>query len=380
MNFGLKLAAALVAFAGVVFVVLVFEAPPMDTAQIGYRGLAMEQVANPRLQAAKVAANQVPEPVPAVPAEGPKASEIYQNVQILGHLSAGQFNRLMVAITGWVSPEQGCNYCHKEGAALSDDSLYTKVVARRMLQMTQEINSKWTSHVGATGVTCYTCHRGQPVPAGVWFLNPEVNSGMTHAGWRNGQNMPAKAPALASLPADPFTPYLSGKTEIRVQGNSPLPQGHVESIQATEGTYALMMHMSDGLGVNCTFCHNSRSFKVWDQSTPKRSIAWHGIRMLRDVNNAYLDPLQPKYPPHRLGPLGDAAKANCATCHQGVNKPLSGVSMLKDYPELGGAAAPVAALDGVAADRLVMEKPVQEQANVAGQDGEARRVEVSITQ
>ena len=34
--------------------------------------------------------------------------------------------------------------------------------------------------------------------------------------------------------------------------------------------------------------------------------------------------------------LGDVAKVNCATCHQGVFKPLYGVSMAKDYPELVG--------------------------------------------
>jgi photosynthetic reaction center cytochrome c subunit len=35
-----------------------------------------------------------------------------------------------------------------------------------------------------------------------------------------------------------------------------------------------------------------------------------------------------------LGPTGDVAKANCATCHQGAYKPLNGQSMLKDFPEL----------------------------------------------
>ena len=96
-----------------------------------------------------------------------------------------------------------------------------------------------------------------------------------------------------------------------------------------------MMHQSEALGVNCTYCHNSRSFSAWDQSSPARTKAWYGIRMVRDVNNAYLEPLGPTYPPHRLGPLGDAPKANCATCHQGANKPLLGANMLKDYPELG---------------------------------------------
>ena len=95
-----------------------------------------------------------------------------------------------------------------------------------------------------------------------------------------------------------------------------------------------MMHMSSGLGVNCTFCHNTRSFKEWDQSPPQRATAFHGIRLVRDVNTNYLAPIASVFPPHRLGPKGGVAKANCATCHQGLNKPLNGVSMLGDYPSL----------------------------------------------
>ena len=37
----------------------------------------------------------------------------------------------------------------------------------------------------------------------------------------------------------------------------------------------------------------------------------------------------------RLGPTGDAPKANCTTCHQGAYKPLYGANMLDDYPSLG---------------------------------------------
>jgi photosynthetic reaction center cytochrome c subunit len=58
--------------------------------------------------------------------------------------------------------------------------------------------------------------------------------------------------------------------------------------------------------------------------------------MARDLNNNYMEPLKTVFPEHRLGILGDVAKVNCATCHQGVFKPLYGVSMAKDYPELQG--------------------------------------------
>jgi photosynthetic reaction center cytochrome c subunit len=89
----------------------------------------------------------------------------------------------------------------------------------------------------------------------------------------------------------------------------------------------------------------------WQESTPQRVTAWHAIRLVRDLNGRYLEPLTSTFPANRLGPTGDAPKVNCATCHQGVNKPMYGTSMLPDYPELatrrpapaptaGAAAAP----------------------------------------
>ena len=121
----------------------------------------------------------------------------------------------------------------------------------------------------------------------------------------------------------------------------PNPDGNKTSIQRTEWTYALMMHMSTSLGVNCTYCHNTRSFQNWEQSSPQRVTAWHGIRMVRDMNQRYLVPLASTLPKDRLGPAGDGPKLNCATCHQGAFKPLYGASMVKDYPELTTLAAPV---------------------------------------
>lgn len=309
------------------------ERPPVDTVQRGYRGTGMELVYNPRTQAAQAPNHVAPESPPAASPDGPKARDIYQNVQVLGDLSIGQFARHMVAITSWVSPEQGCNYCHV-GENFADDGKYTKVVARRMLQMTQHINVDWKNHVADTGVTCYTCHRGQPVPAQAWYQPLAQDMKANFIGNRNGQNTPARSVGLASLPEDPFSMYLAGNQEIRVHANKALPSDHVASIQATEGTYALMVHMSTGLGVNCTYCHNSNHFAGWEQAPPQRATAWHGIRMARDLNNEYITPLTPVFPAERLGPMGDIGKVNCATCHQGVFKPLGGAQMAKDFPEL----------------------------------------------
>lgn len=314
------------------------ERPPTTSKQHGYRGLGMETVVNPRTEKQALAAVKVPDVIPAAAPGGQKASQVYKNVKVLGDLTENEFNRLMAAITEWVSPEQGCAYCHNV-ENLAEDKPYTKIVARRMLQMTRHLNETWKTHVGATGVTCYTCHAGKPVPENIWFTNKSKTAPPRLAGYTaGGQNAANKIVGSTSMTVDPFSEHFGGaKSEIRVQATKALPGTHNVSIQATEKTYALMIHMSEGLGVNCTFCHNSRSFGNWSSSTPQRTSAWHGIRMVRDMNSAFLDPLKPTYPANRLGPDGDAPKAFCSTCHQGLAKPLNGAQMLKSYLELNKA-------------------------------------------
>jgi photosynthetic reaction center cytochrome c subunit len=350
LNWTAQAAIAIVCLLGLLIVILTFERPPVRSTQNGFRGTAMEQVQNPRTARQVVARNQVPEAQP--PADGPtddndKASAAYQNVQVLGDLSNAQFLRLMVAITEWVVPQHirdegnGCNYCHNPENMASDE-VYTKGVARRMLQMTRTINTDWSNHVAQTGVTCYTCHRGLAVPAAVWSTQTDNRAGMVGP---TGQNRATAAINYTSLPFDPFTPFLLNDQDIRNQSTTWHPGANTDDVRISEWTYALMTHMSQGLGVNCTFCHNSRAFASWEQSPPQRLTAWHGIRMARQINRDYIEPLTPVFRQNRLGhpevpnPLrvgqnGDALKVNCATCHQGVNRPLLGAPMLRDYPEL----------------------------------------------
>jgi photosynthetic reaction center cytochrome c subunit len=315
------------------------ERPPMVEVQRGYRGVGMESVINPRILEQQLAETVVPEATALAPAAGPKASDLYQNVQILGDLSVAQFTRLMVAITSWVAPpEQGCNYCHNP-ANFADDSVYTKGVARVMLAMTQRANEDWKAHVGDTGVTCWTCHRGKAVPEYVWAEDP--GPAMVDRLAPTGQNIASATAAYASLPYDPLTPFLYEDNDIRAISTTALPMGSRKSIKQTEWTYSLMMHFSDSLGVNCTHCHNSRSFFAWDQSPPERTKAWHAIRQVREMNKVFIDATADILPPSRKGPLGDPLKVSCMTCHQGAYRPLFGASMLADYPslsKLSGAA------------------------------------------
>ena len=309
------------------------ERPPVDTVQRGYRGTGLVHVENPRLEAAKWAQNQPPPSTPAAPADGPKASAVFKNVQVLGEVPVAEFTRLMVDMTQWVAPEQGCLYCHTTTDFASDD-LYTKKVARRMLEMTRAVNSQWKSHTGETGVTCYTCHRGQNVPAQIWFAaGPDPRADLL-TGHRDG----AAVPGRMALVRDPFARHIGGDAPIPVIGKSALPTGGGAGIKATEETYQLMIAVSRSLGVNCTFCHNTRSFAEWSTSSPQRVTAWHGIRMVRDLNANYLAPLASVFPPQRLSASGGGPMVECGTCHRGVFKPLYGAPMAKGYPELTAAA------------------------------------------
>ena len=323
--------------------------PPMGTVQRGYRGTGLVHVYNPRTFDAVRDANEIPPSVPYAGDVGEKAGTYYKNVQVLGDTNIGEFTRLMVNMTTWVAPDQGCAACH-EVSNFADDTKYQKVVARRMLKMVRHINTDWTQHVAETGVTCYTCHRGQLVPPNVWFNE----TGPLPRGVLQdfpGKNLPSSAAAGSALALDPFTPYLEQATDIRVQSGSALPADDAisikgdthQSIKQAEGTYALMLSMSKSLGVNCDYCHNTRAFRDWSQSPPQRVTAWHGIRMVRELNENYLNPLKSVLPSNRLGvSSGDAPKANCATCHNGAYKPLLGASMVQgDYgfPELKSAAA-----------------------------------------
>ncbi len=302
-----------------------------DTVQSGYRGTAMEQNYDHGDLKAKFAQVKVPQSPPPA-GESPPGPLPWKNVQVLNDISVAEFNRTMIAMSTWVAGTGNCAYCHNV-AAFADDTLpngkplYTKLVARRMLQMTRNINGNYSQHVKNTGVTCYTCHMGKPLPNGLWFYSSQTDY-LRHYLDRDG-------------------------ARVMTQGVAP-SNANRSSVKQAEWTYALMISQSRSLGVNCTYCHNSRQFASWREAPPQRVTAYHGILMLRDVNQNYLAPLQPVYPAVRLGQMGDAPKAQCVTCHNGAYKPLYGAQMTKDFPALWGRTEwngkPFPAIMSMAAD------------------------------
>jgi photosynthetic reaction center cytochrome c subunit len=308
--------------------------------QSGYRGTGMVQIARTSTIDSLKAKNVSPPPEDPADPDGRPAKEAYQNIQVLGDLNENDVLRLMASMTTWVSPEQGCNYCHNP-ENLADDSIYAKKVARHMIQMVRSINSQWGNHVGMTGVTCYTCHRGKPVPEYVWYGDPGPKQALGMARDREGRGLASATVGESSLPSDPLTPLLTNPDAIRVVAKQPLVTSYNPTTMQTETTYGLMIYMSESLGVNCTFCHNTRAISSWPQSNPQRVTAWYGLRMVSAVNKDYLDTVKGLLPASHLSPDGNGPKVGCETCHQGVSKPLLGVSLAKDYvKELGPIAGP----------------------------------------
>jgi photosynthetic reaction center cytochrome c subunit len=272
----------------------------------------------------------------------------WRNVQVLNDISVAEFNRTMVAMSVWVAGAGNCAYCHNVANFASDTAnngrpLYTKLTARRMLQMTRHINGQYAAHVGNTGVTCYTCHQGKPVPNGLWYYT-DRNQYLRHYLDREGARVASRTVQPTAL--------------------------NRSSVKQTEWVYALMISQSNALGVNCTYCHNSRAFSSWQEAPPARVKAYHGILMTRDMNSNYLAPLQPVYPAVRLGQMGDAPKAQCVTCHNGAYKPLYGYQMTKDYPALWGRpewnGVPFPSVNAAGAAPSTPEVPTADSAAKAG--------------
>jgi len=310
-----------------------------QTTQLGPRGLGLVQNAKPHDIAMLAEKNQVPVPLPAANPDGPRAGEFYENVQLLGDYSKSEFGRTMISIKNWVAPGQGCGYCHN-APYYEEDTKYPKLVAREMIKMVRHINSDWKEHVGKTGVTCWTCHRGNNVPQKIWF-KPNDNDPHGMVAGRSPMRLPTASSGNTGLPSDVLEHYLLGNDNLRVVGTEALAdKTNRRSIKQAKYTYGMMMVMSESLGVNCDFCHNTRAFYSWEQSRPQRATAWYGIRMVRDLNNTTLATVATLLPANRMGPAGDGPKIYCATCHQGVNKPLYGFPMVQDYPELIASKTP----------------------------------------
>ena len=326
---------------------------------VGPPGQAMVQF-SPTEAEAKAQNRPAPRLAPVADDARP-ATQAFKNVKVLTDLNAGDFMRLQTAITAWVSPKQGCGFCHVGGDYASDANPH-KAAARTMLAMTRHINTDWKSHVGAAGVTCFACHQGQPIPQEIWFQSPARRKFPT-AEMGDDWNEAART-VRNFFPNEGYEEYLLEATPAHGQGLTALPTGTTPSFVEVKRLYEAMMQMSDGMGVNCGYCHHSRNFADWSQSTPMRWSGYSGIVMTRDLNRDFLlrlaqeDPLtrwqsgNPRplsLPPRMRGAQIGNGLADCATCHRGAPKPHDPAAPAGGFPGLTGSPSPPATVAAAAA-------------------------------
>jgi photosynthetic reaction center cytochrome c subunit len=92
--------------------------------------------------------------------EGKTAEQVYKNIKAMNATPADQLIESMHLIRGALGVD--CEFCHDDPDR-STDTKKPKEVARDMIRMMMAINKN--NFNGGQEVTCYTCHRGNAIPA-----------------------------------------------------------------------------------------------------------------------------------------------------------------------------------------------------------------------
>jgi len=147
-------------------------APPATTMPVSPPVSLAAADAHPMTMALLVDPATTPEPPPIVELrasiagrENARADAVFQNVKVLGMLSASELLSTMVAFNEALG--QRCSFCHAQGGNWASDEKGHKEIARGMITMTHQLNTADLARTQAdegARVTCYTCHRGRPRP------------------------------------------------------------------------------------------------------------------------------------------------------------------------------------------------------------------------
>ena len=97
----------------------------------------------------------------------------FKNLQVLPKtMSKDELKTYMKAQSKALGVE--CDYCH-DVPDMASDKNDKKLIARKMIQMTNEVNDKWLKGIkdaDKNKVTCGTCHQGHELPP-KWTPTPD---------------------------------------------------------------------------------------------------------------------------------------------------------------------------------------------------------------
>jgi hypothetical protein len=214
----------------------------------------------------------------------------YKNIQVLKGLPASQLRPMM----NYISASLGvnCAFCHvrtgDQWEYEKDDNNHKKI-ARRMIQMTMDINKN--SFQGKTQVSCYTCHRGDEHTV----VTPPLPRVAPVATPRSNEPRPTPQQILAK-----YAEAIGGKDAVEkiktrvIKGVSVMANGQsfqLEILFASPDKYSLSVSLPQGattqkLNGASGWIKNAREDRAMDDVdiARARSLAWS------------LEPLQIKEP------------------------------------------------------------------------------------
>jgi photosynthetic reaction center cytochrome c subunit len=175
-------------------------------------------------------------------AYGKKASEIYTNIQVLKDIDSTELIPTMQYMAE--SLGVGCDYCHVAGGSDKDGKM--KMVARKMILMTREINKNHFN--GEKTVNCNVCHRGAESPV-FYPAIPDERSGREAGPAQTSENLPTAVQIL-----DKYLQAVGGAAAVQritsrvekgtfISGDSRLPY---EIYSKAPDKRAAITHQPDG--------------------------------------------------------------------------------------------------------------------------------------
>jgi len=94
--------------------------------------------------------------------EDESAETVFKHIEVLKGKKASRLPGMMQALTGLLGVD--CTYCHVKDQWDKEDKP-AKQVTRKHFQMQAQMNKEYFN--GGNAISCWTCHRGQPKPAGL---------------------------------------------------------------------------------------------------------------------------------------------------------------------------------------------------------------------
>jgi hypothetical protein len=201
------------------------------------------------------------------------AEDVFRDVKVFKGKNASRVIPAMDALRRLLGVE--CTYCHTQ-YDWSNNSKPAKLKARQHFEMIESINH--SSFADANAVSCWSCHRGSPIPPP----------------YKKDEAAVLRANRLIALrPEDAEKP--SQEVLKNIQTLRDVPAGHFPSIMA---------YFAASLGVGCDHCHVTGQFERDDK--PEKLKARKMLMMVGGILRQYYG---------GNGPIG------CYTCHQGKIRP-----------------------------------------------------------